>query len=518
MYERHFGLNVRPFSIAPDPRYLFLSRQHREALAHLLYGIREHGGFVVLSGEVGTGKTLLTRALIERLPDTVDLALIVNPTLEVREFLLAILAELQLSWSAEDGMHELLGRLNRHLLKRFAQGRRTVVLIDEAHGLSPAVIEQIRLLTNLETTREKLLQIVLVGQPELRELLQRRDLRQVCQRVTARYHLRPLSRADTAAYIAHRCRIAGADRPLFTKAAQRLVYRLSGGIPRLINLICDRALLGAWAHQHRRAGTSHVWRAAREIRGQHKRSTRRWPLAVAATALFAVALFALDTGLLHWPPTRPRATASNEAAHPALTEWLNESDTRLSTALAELLALWDRRIEPLDPATVCDRALDLGLRCYYAKGDLHSLRQRNLPAILELQDSDRAVHRVVALRLDAERLTLRAGKRQYTFPLSQVEAAWHGDYLLLWQPPAIDRNLVVPGSRGLAVDWLTHRLDRLDGVPWRGPGQHYDETVAERVRQFQREHGLTVDGIVGEETLFHLMTALPEAGTPTLQN
>ncbi|MCF7985287.1 MAG: AAA family ATPase, partial [Thiohalocapsa sp.] len=246
MYPRYFGLKEASFSITPDPHYLFLSEQHREALAHLLYGAGDGGGFVLLTGEVGTGKTTVCRAFLEQLPSDVDVALVLNPAMTATELLHAICDEFRLDVpAAEQSVKALVDRLNGYLLDVHARGRRPVLIIDEAQNLRPKVMEQIRLLTNLETTKHKLLQIFLIGQPELRQMLASPDLRQLNQRITARFHLRPLGVRETAAYVDHRIAVAGVDRPLFTAAALREVHRRSGGVPRLINLLCDRALLGA---------------------------------------------------------------------------------------------------------------------------------------------------------------------------------------------------------------------------------------------------------------------------------
>lgn len=272
MYETHFGFRERPFSISPDPRYLYLSPRHKEALAHLLFGITERGGFVQLTGEVGTGKTLLARTMLEQLPDDVDVALILNPSVTVREFLVAICEELGIPLPKRHySAQALVDSLTKYLLDAYARGRHTVVLVDEAQNLSPTVIEQVRLLTNLETTREKLMQIILVGQPELRAVLSRPDLRQVSQRITARYHLNPLSRSETAKYLEHRLRIGGVDRMLFSKAAIRAIRRQSGGVPRLINVIADRSLLGAYAKGKAEVDAITAWRAAREVAGKRRR-------------------------------------------------------------------------------------------------------------------------------------------------------------------------------------------------------------------------------------------------------
>lgn len=266
MYAKHFNFRELPFSITPNPRYVYLSPKHREALAHLLYGISAGGGFVALTGEVGTGKTTLCRCLLEQLPEDVDIALIFNPRLNSRELLASICDELRIPHPQHRASLKLLiDLLNRHLLDAHARGRRTVVLIDEAQNLNYDVLEQIRLLTNLETNEAKLLQIILVGQPELNALLRRQNLRQLSQRVTARYHLRPLSFAETAAYIRHRLAVSGGSEQIFTTTAVAKIYRLSTGIPRLINLICDRALLGAYTQNKTKVGYWIVRKAAREV-------------------------------------------------------------------------------------------------------------------------------------------------------------------------------------------------------------------------------------------------------------
>ena len=215
MYTSFFGLNEEPFSITPNPRYLYMSERHTEALAHLIYGIKDSGGFVQLTGEVGTGKTTLIRSLLQRLPDNADVALILNPQLSATEFLAAILEELGVSQPDKpDSLKALTDALNAFLLENHSKGRRTILIVDEAQNFAIDVLEQIRLLTNLETARQKLLQITLIGQPELRLMLARTDLRQLAQRITGRYHLEPLTRDETIQYIRHRLRVAGATGPI----------------------------------------------------------------------------------------------------------------------------------------------------------------------------------------------------------------------------------------------------------------------------------------------------------------
>jgi len=252
MYLKFYGLDSKPFSIAPDPRFLYLSERHREALAHLLFGLGEGGGFVQLTGEVGTGKTTLSRAVLEQVPPHVDVAMILNPRINEHELIATLCDELGVAYPANTtSIKALTDALTRHLLRSHAEGRRTVLLIDEAQNLSREVLEQVRLLTNLETADEKLLQIILIGQPELKGLLAREDLRQLAQRITARYHLEPLTRDETRAYIQHRLRVCGGPIDLFTPAAMDEVRRLSDGVPRLINILCDRALLGGYVEDRR---------------------------------------------------------------------------------------------------------------------------------------------------------------------------------------------------------------------------------------------------------------------------
>ncbi|MCZ6911543.1 MAG: AAA family ATPase, partial [Proteobacteria bacterium] len=292
MYTSFFGLNEKPFSITPDPRYLYLSERHADALAHLLYGITESGGFIQLTGEVGTGKTTIVRSLLEQLPEKVDVALIVNPRLGTADFLETICQELHVSLAKKHSEKDLVDALNQHLLKAYADGRRVVLMVDEAQNLSADVLEQVRLLTNLETSKQKLLQIILVGQPELRKLLSRNDLRQLAQRITSRFHLQPLDRKESAAYLQHRLKIAGVAGEIFLASAQREIFRLSGGVPRLINVIADRALLGAYTRELTTINGALVSEAAAEVQGRlYRPAWLRWTaglLMLGATAALAM--------------------------------------------------------------------------------------------------------------------------------------------------------------------------------------------------------------------------------------
>ncbi|ADC62295.1 ExeA family protein [Allochromatium vinosum] len=299
MYPKYFGLKEPSFSIAPDPHYLFLSDQHREALAHLLYGANESGGFVLLTGEVGTGKTTVCRAFLEQLPEGVDVALVLNPVQSPNELLTNICEEFRIELPHGRRSNKvLIDALNGFLLHAYANGRRPLLIIDEAQNLPRQALEQIRLLTNLETTKHKLLQIFLIGQPELRRLLETQSLRQLDQRITARFHLTPLDLEETGDYIRHRLAVAGVDRPLFTARAIRRIHEYSGGIPRVINILCDRALLGACVTRGSQVDPDIVATAAREVRGEALEAMP--PRSPGRLVLIAVASFLVATlvGLL----------------------------------------------------------------------------------------------------------------------------------------------------------------------------------------------------------------------------
>lgn len=296
MYTEFFGLSEKPFSITPDPRYLYMTDRHSDALAHLVYGIRESGGFIQLTGEVGTGKTTLIRSLLGQMPETVRLAVILNPSLSALEFLEAICVELAIELPQQRTRAALITALNRYLLTAHADGTRVVLIVDEAQTLDAVLLEQVRLLTNLETTKQKLLQIILIGQPELRTLLERADMRQIAQRITGRFHLEPLGRSDTGEYVRHRMRVAGAQHEVFRPSAIRQLYRRSGGIPRLINVVADRALLAAWSLDVTRIDGRLIRRAATEVFGYSQRRWWPYPVLSAVVLLVVAALSPLRIG------------------------------------------------------------------------------------------------------------------------------------------------------------------------------------------------------------------------------
>ncbi|RDV24344.1 AAA family ATPase [Alteromonas aestuariivivens] len=301
MYLNYFGLSDNPFSIAPNPDYLYMSPRHKEALAHLTFGLRESGGFVMLTGEVGTGKTTVSRKLLQQLPDNTQVAVILNPTLSAIELLATVCDELGIGY---DGGKASLKYFTDCILAKLAEnhdaGINTVLMIDEAQHLLPEVLEQLRLLTNLETNREKLLKVVLIGQPELQQLLKRNELRQLAQRITARYHLLPLTAPEVSAYVAHRLGVAGGDVSIFSKATLRAIHQITGGIPRVINLLCDRALTLSFTKQHAEVKKPIFIAAAEQILGEDVVSQRiQGEYSLILAALFVVSI-AIGFGLGKW--------------------------------------------------------------------------------------------------------------------------------------------------------------------------------------------------------------------------
>ena len=563
IYGDFFGLKENPFAITPDPRYLYMSPRHRDALAHLVFSVKQGGGFVQLTGEVGTGKTTLTRAVLSQLPSNVTAAIILNPRQSSIEFVQSICDELRVPGTAGVGsIKALTDALNTYLLDAHSQGRRTVVLIDEAQDLGVKVLEQIRLLTNLETAKEKLLQIVLVGQPELRLLLDRSDLRQLAQRITARYHLLPLSADETAEMVKFRLAVAGHMQPLFNASALRLIHQVSNGVPRLINVICDRALLGAYAETRSTIDRHIVMRAASEVIGElpdqkEPKLNMRAALALGITVFVSLAVLlynlytpaAAPSGTMPAalpatapvaplvetkkvppvvanvePAVRDAAPVSPPLAKSALRESafsnrLNNPQTNadLDSAMELLSKRWSKDYRAANGTTPCERARNAGLTCYRGNSQLAQLRQLDHPVILKLKNNSGAERYAVLVRANATSATFELQAETFNIAPSELAPFWHGEYLLLWNKPEISANSIVPGAQGIAVTWLAHALDRIEGKSSEdGDVAIYDEALGARVRAFQKRRGLIVDGLIGERTLIHIAGASNDPPSPRL--
>ena len=557
MYTSFFGLHERPFTITPDPRYLFMSERHAEALAHLIYGVTESDGFIQLTGEVGTGKTTLVRSVLQKLPAEADVALVLNPQLTALEFLRVICQELAIDLPAErDSPRALIDSLNHYLLDAHARGRRTILIVDEAQNLSAEVLEQVRLLTNLETSRRKLLQIILIGQPELRELLARNDLRQLAQRVTGRYHLTPLDEQDALRYLEHRLSVAGAVQPIFTTGAKKAIFRISRGIPRLMNVVADRALLGAYAEERRSVDKRLVRRAAAEVTGETVRENRApmWFVAAASVAAVAVTAWwftAVSPGastplaatnaaaagpierVVERPVSAPARALPEETppepvsqqaeppapAEPTLGELLlaNRDRTGTDDAFTALFRLWNLTFQR--GRAGCEQAETAGLRCVFDQASLAMLAQLDRPAILTLRDDDGEAYQVVLAGLDSGRVAVDVGEQRFWVPRDQLADMWLGQYLLLWQPPNNNVQALTPGMRSPGILWLRQTLTAIQGEPLDPTDSDlFDADVEARVREYQRARRLTVDGLVGQRTQIQMNSDLGVQGIPKLSD
>ncbi|MEN8177683.1 MAG: AAA family ATPase [Pseudomonadota bacterium] len=562
-----FGFQENPFSITPDPRYLFLSRGHEESLAHLIYGTGPNGGFVQLTGEVGTGKTMLVRSLLEQNLNNVDIALVLNPRLSRRDFMAAICDELGVSYQGPPyQLKQLSDDLSRHLLKTHAAGRHTVLVIDEAQNLSPRVLEQIRLLTNLETSRHKLLRIILVGQPELQQLLARKDLRQVDQRITARYHLSPLSRAETVRYIRHRLSVAGVGEDLFIPSALKLVHYLTGGVPRKINTLCERTLLAVFTTAAKRVTMRMVWRASREIKG-----CTAWGnsgqgvfagllLLVSAAAVWGVLSLieqqlpdteavaetgeeivqitkSGETGILPYSPDNPETERSlrkivltdeqtSKLSMPALNNSslipvANSPDIPIGenkgTLQQKLFRLWHRSVGS-EVEDICHQAVLVGLRCLSGSTNWDGLMQLDRPLLSRLKKNDLSKS-VLVKKVQGNELLIDDGNQEYRIEKMTFAKQWEGDFVMLWRPPK-GGALVGPGSSGETVTWLRERLSLVDGelVPTIVGVDHFEDGLKQRLQRFQQSHDLMADGIAGAWTMILLNNLHIPAGTPTLKD
>ena len=515
MYNHYFQLKGAPFSIAPDPRYLFMSERHREALAHLLYGVGSGGGFVLLTGEIGAGKTTVCRCFMEQLPDNCRLAYIFNPRLSVEELLLSVCDELRIELPPAGtplGLKGYVDAINRTLLASHAQGLNNVLVIDEAQNLSAEVLEQLRLLTNLETSERKLLQIILIGQPELRTMLARPELEQLAQRVIARYHLGPLSEPETGAYVAHRLAVSGASGMPFPPALTPAIHALSHGVPRRINLLCDRALLGAYVENSPQVTRQILVRAAGEVfAGEPAPWRLRLPIvgggvlaAVAAVSVAAAAWQVLPeraAAPVAAVPTAVQATARVRAAVPPV-----QADEQ--NAVRELALLWGKKLEG---SASCEAAQGLGLRCYQGRGGLYELRQLNRPAVVTLHDGPRTGYAVLSA-MDDQGVTLGAGARRERIDLATFVSRFGGEFTTFWRMPRAFREQVSEGDRGADVDWLAAQLARLDGAPAPAAGRALDAATREALRRFQAAHNLKADGVAGPRTTMRLnqLSGVPE--------
>ena len=526
MYYRYFGLQEAPFSIAVNPKYLFMSARHRDALAHLLYGVGTGGGFILLTGEVGTGKTTINRCLLEQLPDDTDIAIILNPALDAEELLATVCDEFGIEYDpGNTTLKELTDKLHGFLLENHAKGRNTVLLIDEAQHLQFDVLEQIRLLTNLETNTQKLLQIILVGQPELSAMLAKPELRQLSQRITARYDLQPLNHQETAAYIRHRLQVAGlpANQELFPPGVVKQIYRKTRGIPRLINVLCDRLLLGSYGQNKSRVDMKMLRQAVKEVMGEAPEVGTSLRGIWWVAALVGLTCLGLVAGhFLPWRdlmqgsvPERPvtavteereEATAAAEASTPGLIRSRRD-------ALASLAAYLE-----IDATTgnICRGIESRGWRCESLRaGSWDDLLEFDRPVVLTLVSPARFVSYGVLVAVDGETGVLLADDRRHRVSLAELGPMWRGGFELFWQPPGDYAGPVSLGDRGPMVAWLAQAFAALDEQSQPLADDEFNAALDARVRLFQRQFNLQDDGVVGIKTLLRL-NAVRGEGTALL--
>jgi general secretion pathway protein A len=544
LYNEYFHFSELPFSIAPDPHFMFMSTRHQEGLAHLLYGINYGGGFVVLTGEVGTGKTTLCHCLLQQLPENIDIALILNPKVNATELLATICDELRVIYdNNQPTLKNLVDALNQHLLTAHANGRRTVLVIDEAQNLSLEVLEQVRLLTNLETSKTKLLQIILVGQPELNDLLSRRELRQLNQRITARYHLLPLSLDETRTYIRHRLMVCKGNPDLFKERAVNKVFQYSKGIPRIINIICHCALLGAYSTDTHAITPLIIKRAAKEtLAFTNDTPSRLKPLlAVLALSCLAVVLYYQNQPATSQTPPKSKTVLSGKfpekvavkqsmpsklaptvdkrepvAETKSLKSWLDNPELTLNKGLGDALKLWGKEV-PANQQVDCNYVQKTGLLCLFGKDNWQDMLAFNLPVILEFPLSS-GIKRYALLTTVQESQPILRFAQDVTIPLADVLSFWDGYYLLLWQSPIPTMKGIYPGQSSTNVEWLRQQLTAVDGIKQeiKYP-QFFDADLKARVINFQQARHLTPDGKVGIQTIIHLDNVTGAKGSPHLK-
>ncbi|AXS80817.1 ExeA family protein [Dechloromonas sp. HYN0024] len=553
MYKDYFRLGEMPFSIVPDPRFLFMSNRHREALAHLLYGIQGEGGIVLLTGEVGTGKTTICRSMLEQLPDNIDIAFILNPLMSAEELLQTICEEYHIAVTAErPGIKAYVDAIHHWLLEANARDRRAILIIDEAQNLNPLVLEQLRLLTNLETNSRKLMQIILIGQPELQEMLSRPEMRQVAQRVIARYHLTQLAPEEVRAYVGHRLRVSGAAQVIFPDALCKKLHQATGGVPRLINLVCDRALLGTYVQARQQVNAATLRQAIREVIAAHQPSRHPWRTIVATVLVIGLAGIAATTppvneAISAWlapppipepvapppPPAEPpktevppQATASSLAANQSKSDagplksidWPERMARTESERLA-FQALFDRNgINALGSPRGgnCRLAETQGLRCYAARGGITDLRLLDHPALIRLTDASRRDYAATLVALEPHTATLLIGGEERRVALADLADAWSGNFIVLWKAPAGFGEQLAPGQHGPAIPWLRQVMSKVDGIADNG-SDVFDPELARRVRAFQLAEGIRPDGYVGPVTAIRISARSTPAG-PRLIN
>jgi len=542
MYNSFFGFKEKPFTIAPNPQYLFMGKHHQEALAHMLYGLQGEGGIMVLTGEVGTGKTTICRSLLNQLPENTDVAYIINPRQSATEMLASLCDELHIACTDASSIKSLTDALNQYLLQTHAKGRHTVLIIDEAQNIDITVMEQLRLLTNLETNDKKLLQIMLLGQPELSDILQRQDLRQFAQRITSRYHLTPLDKTEVTAYVNHRLAIAGCDtQTIFSKAVLDVLFEYSAGIPRLINLIADRALLGAYSSECKQVSKTILQQAKQEVLGETSQQVKKsHPSSLPYLLVLMVSIAALWT----WNETQtsvtqavshtnaelsPHVQATTKPATETVKQTAASSKEKMpksqyipsiiskNNAFIPLFKTWNITYQPATDGDACAFARTQQLACLRQRGDLATMRSLDRPAVLTISDEAGQTAYSAITSLTGTAALVAVQDVYAEIPLNQLALQSHNDFTLLWKTPQGYDAPVRPGHQGKLVALLATQVTQALNQSWIGaPRTLYDETLKEQVKILQRQEGLNPDGVAGPMTWIHI-NRLNQRKAPSLQ-
>jgi general secretion pathway protein A len=546
IYLPYFALDCEPFSIVPDPGFLYPSHQHRQAVAHLKYGLDREGGFVLLSGEVGTGKTTLTRTLLKHLPAHMRVAYVLNSKLEATDVLASICQELAIEVPTTGDISfskTCIDALNHNLIEAHAQGKKTLVVIEEAQNLSAEVLEMLRLLSNLETATHKLLHILLVGQPELLETLAQKDQRQLNQRVVARFHLLPLAKADVANYVNHRLHHAGAKRAIFDNAAMGTLFRLTKGVPRLINLICHHSLLAAYAMGDKTVSARLVKKAAVEVLEtelpEPKASKKGWAVALLVAVLIALwpyrqqlsvfvdmpavavepamqqpetpvapisKLQTADRVPLIEPVEVEQASVEQELEEQVAAQQVKEARVAINPYSA-LFAAWSLQVEPLfSEEEVYAVAAAEGLSAEKLTAtNLAAVMAVDRPGIVWINEPDKRLKTYLLASVTGDNVTLIGPAGELTQPLEWFATQWSGAFLYLWQSPVAVRNLRLGDRDAIALDWLQNKLQQADSnYQQLITGGHYNEAIRQQVLLFQTQQGIKADGVVGRQTIMKL--------------
>ena len=540
IYLQHFGLKREPFSIVPDPGFLYPSNHHRQAVAHLKYGLDREGGFILLTGEVGTGKTTLTRTILKRMPAHIRVAYVLNSKLNVTDLLASICDELAIELPSE--LAETRGlsfskicidALNKDLLKAHAEGKKTLIVIEEAQNLSPDILETLRLLSNLETNTHKLLHILLVAQPELLDTLAQPELRQLNQRVVSRFHLLPLDKDDVANYVNHRLHRAGAKGALFDQACIAVLFRLTGGVPRLINLVCQHSLLATYSTGAKTVSPTLVKEAAVEILGARNATSDTNKPFIILTALLVLSAALMigfgqreDAGELanrapsanrepsaNKEPSAQREPSANDAAPTATPQTITSPFTRL-------FKLWSvDASEIYSEEAFSAQAIDNRLRAEkITSAQLNDLEKINRPGLVWIKQTpdNSSLKGYMLTGLDPTSVFLNDTGRAITLSRQQFLDSWSGSYLYLWQPPQSFNVLQVGDRNPPAISWLQDQLAIVEQRSERIiTGGRYTAAIAEKVVNFQTQQGLKADGVVGRETIIRL-NQLTNPQTPRL--